>query len=182
MDLLNLPRNEGCSNQDLTLACIGLHHIPFSLIAHFSNLVFLGSGDLRNIIRTVNELPSDYSGEITVLLNDPEPVVVARNIMLLLILGRISDKIKAAEYAVHTFYSAFIPTVHEISVRLALRPFLDSCFLGGLKTDADGNNVFSSTLGPSSNFSGATPFDVIQWLFRMLNCECDTAAEWQHMR
>jgi hypothetical protein len=47
---------------------------------------------------------------ITVLLNDPEPIVV--NIMLILILGRISDKIKAAKYAVNTTYSGFLPTVH----------------------------------------------------------------------
>ena len=30
MDLLNLPGNEGCSNQDLSLACIGLHPVHFS--------------------------------------------------------------------------------------------------------------------------------------------------------
>lgn len=140
------------------------------------------SGDLRNIIRTINELPSDYSGEITVLLNDPEPVVVARNMMLLLILGRIADKFKAAEYALHAFYSAFMPTTHEIGIRLALRPFLDSCFLGGLKTDEEGNNVYSSSLGPTSNFSGATPFDVIHWLFCLLNSVVDTALEWHRIQ
>lgn len=140
------------------------------------------SGDLRNVICTINELPSDYSGEIHVLLNDPEPVVVARNMMLLLILGRTADKVKAVEYALHAFYSAFMPTTYAIYVRLALRPFLDSCFLGGLKTDAEGNSVFSSPLGPTSNFSGATPFNVIQWLFRMVNSKLDAAVEWHRIQ
>jgi hypothetical protein len=152
------------------------------LIVHIVEHVFAGSGDLRNIIRTINELPSNYSGEITVLLNDREPVVVARNIMLLLILSHTDDRFKAADHALHAFYSAFMPTLPEVSINLALRPFLDSCFLGGLKTDADGNSVFSSSLGQASNLSGATPFDVINWLFRMQNSKVDGAEEWHRIQ
>lgn len=141
-----------------------------------------GSGDLRNIIRTINELPSDYSGEITVLFNDPEPIVVARSVVFLLALGRSSDKAKAADHALHCLYSTFISTIHEFGVRLAVKPLLDSCFVGGLKVDGDGNHTFSSPLGATSNLSGATPYSVIGCLFRLINGVCDAAGQWRLMR
>lgn len=70
------------------------------------------SGDIRNVIRTVNALPNDYSGQLTVLLNDLDGVVVARNLLLLAVLGSIDNPSHAAEIALHLWYSAFIPETH----------------------------------------------------------------------
>lgn len=61
------------------------------------------------MIRTVNKLPKDYTGKLTVLLNDRENFIVLRNILLLNTLATISDKRKAADIALHLWYSAFIP-------------------------------------------------------------------------
>lgn len=70
---------------------------------------YLASGDLRNLIMTVNNLPHDYVGQLTVVLNDRERFVVLRNILLLSVLGTIPDKRRAADVALHLWYSAFVP-------------------------------------------------------------------------
>ncbi|KAF7964996.1 hypothetical protein HWV62_1158 [Athelia sp. TMB] len=82
------------------------------------------SGDMRNVIRTINELPSDYSGHISVLLNDREPMVVARNMILLGILGKFNDVI-AADIAVHFWYSAFIPMEYNSFVCFACMKMME---------------------------------------------------------
>lgn len=109
-------------------------------------IVLLASGDLRNVIRTINCLPEDYTGKLNVLLNDKQSFVVLRNIVLLEILGTISDKRKAADIALHLWYSAFIPQEYAAemlplvmsiaSTEAAIHDFK----LGGkarLKTDID---------------------------------------------
>ena len=64
---------------------------------------------MRNLVHTVNGLPDDYAGKLTVLLNDHSIFVVVRNILLLMFLGTIADKRKAVDIALHFWYSAFIP-------------------------------------------------------------------------
>ena len=73
-------------------------------------------------MRTINELPNDYSGHLTILLNDREPLIVIRNILLLIILSTIEDSAQAAEVALHFWYSAFVPMVHQtIVTRIILK-------------------------------------------------------------
>jgi hypothetical protein len=128
-------------------------------MVHSTEKVFAGSGDLRNIVRTVNELPEDYSGEINVLLNDQEPIVVIRNIVLLLILGKVPDKIMAAEYALHAWYSAFIPPEYEAGLVDALEPFLKGTTIEGEKTKV--KLTFTASLGSTSSFSGTLGSDAM---------------------
>ncbi|KAK0209659.1 hypothetical protein IW262DRAFT_1416458 [Armillaria fumosa] len=93
IDIINAKHNEGMENirnRDLSTA-------------------FIASGDLRNAVRTVNELPEDYSGSIKIVLNDHNPMVVCRNLMILSILGIISDIEEGAEHALHLWYSVFQP-------------------------------------------------------------------------
>jgi Domain of unknown function (DUF4470) len=106
----------------------------------------VASGDLRNIIRTINELPSDFSGELNVLLNDREPFIVIRNIILLLLLGTVSEKVQAAELALHFWYSAFVPVQYHTQLQCVLLPFLT-----GLARDSS----ISLSLGSHSTMSGA---------------------------
>lgn len=68
---------------------------------------------MRNVVRTINELPVNYAGHLTILLNDRQPMIVVRNILLLFILGTISDSAEAAEVALHFWYSAFVPMTHK---------------------------------------------------------------------
>lgn len=49
-------------------------------------MCFAASGDLRNVIITVNALPADGSRRLTVLVNDRNPRVAVRNFVLLLLL------------------------------------------------------------------------------------------------
>jgi len=63
------------------------------------------------VVRTINELPSDYSGELTIILNDREPMIVLRNMLLLMILGTMPKEIgipRAADVALQNWGSTFI--------------------------------------------------------------------------
>ncbi len=55
----------------------------------------IASGDLRNMVRTINKLPGDYNGTIKIVLNDFNPIVVCRNLMILSILGIVEDIVGA---------------------------------------------------------------------------------------
>ncbi|KAH8832378.1 hypothetical protein DL96DRAFT_1581831 [Flagelloscypha sp. PMI_526] len=41
------------------------------------SLGFIASGDLRNVIQTINKLPSDYRGSMNILINDHNPMIVS---------------------------------------------------------------------------------------------------------
>lgn len=100
IDVINAKHNEGVGsirNKDLSIA-------------------FVASGDLRNVVKTVNELPEDYSGTIKVVLNDLNTIVVCRNIMILAILGTIPDIEEAAEHALHLWYSVFQPISYQTRI------------------------------------------------------------------
>ena len=84
----------------------------------------LASGDLRHVVRTINSLPSNYLGNLHILVNDANPAVICRNIVLLLILGTISDEVIAADAALHFWYSAFIPAEYLAQISEALVSFL----------------------------------------------------------
>ncbi|KAK0475690.1 hypothetical protein EDD18DRAFT_1265999, partial [Armillaria luteobubalina] len=98
---------------------------------HTEQRYFLGfpSGDLRNMVRTINGLPGDYSGTIKIVLNDFSPVVVCRNLMMLSILGIVEDVEEAAEHALHLWYSIFQPLSYDPRV---FPPILESKILRNL--------------------------------------------------
>lgn len=95
-----------------------------SLVKTVFQLMFpvIASGDLRNVVRTINELPDNYSGHVTIVLNDRQPMIVARNLLILTILGTISDNAEAADVALHFWYSAFVPQSHAVVLgRMVMR-------------------------------------------------------------
>ncbi|KAJ7233102.1 hypothetical protein C8J57DRAFT_1196085 [Mycena rebaudengoi] len=96
MDCLQLSNNEGkYGSEDLP----GL------------KLCFSASGDIRSLIRTVNSLPMDYAGNCDILLNDVDPVVLNRNLVILFVLLSCGPSIEeAAEFSTHLMYSAALPT------------------------------------------------------------------------
>jgi hypothetical protein len=119
----------------------------------------LASGDLRNVIRTVNELPSDYSGELTILLNDCEPAIVLRNMSLLIILGTIEDTNLAADAALHFWCSAFVQMHHAILYAPIWMQLLNK--LGQ-------PDQWSVKLGENSVMTGAVSEHTMLLLLRML--------------
>ncbi|KAJ6617047.1 hypothetical protein B0H10DRAFT_1798265 [Mycena sp. CBHHK59/15] len=73
-------------------------------------LCFAASGDLRNLIQTVNSLPTDYTGYCDILLNDVDPVVANRNLVILFVLLTSGPSLEeAAECSTHLMYSAALP-------------------------------------------------------------------------
>jgi hypothetical protein len=118
-----------------------------------------GSGDIRNIIRTINELPSDYSGQISILLNDQEPTVLFRNITLLSNLAINSSEVIAAECALYAWYSTFIPSQYEMQIGPPM-----TSFLMDMKAEIKDDGVdytFAMKLGPTSNLCGTLDQDAL---------------------
>ncbi|PBK94164.1 hypothetical protein ARMGADRAFT_965842 [Armillaria gallica] len=93
IDVINVANNEGADGirkKDLSLA-------------------FIACGDLRNVVKTINGLPENYSGTIKIVLNDKNPMAVCRILLILSMLGIIEDVEEAAEHVLHLWYSVFLP-------------------------------------------------------------------------
>jgi len=110
----------------------------------------IASGDLRHVLRTFNGLPSCYSGHISILLNDFNPFIFCRNVVLLLILGNVSDETIAADMALHFWYSTFMPAEYSVQLSAILLPFLQQVSQGNLTV----------TLGPRSKLTTIFSQDV----------------------
>ncbi|KAF2192620.1 hypothetical protein K469DRAFT_553355, partial [Zopfia rhizophila CBS 207.26] len=66
IDLLNTTNNEGAAyEEDLVL-------------------LFAVSGDLRNVIKSILGLPEEYKGKCSIIMNDYDIHIVARNTIILL--------------------------------------------------------------------------------------------------
>ncbi|KAJ7065419.1 hypothetical protein C8F01DRAFT_1248990 [Mycena amicta] len=73
-------------------------------------LCFPASADIRDMIRTVNSLPHDYAGYCDILLNDTNPILLNRTLVILFILLSSGPSLEeAAEFCVHLLYSAVLP-------------------------------------------------------------------------
>ena len=107
-------------------------------------------------MQTVNALPHDYLGHLQILLNDKCLPVVARNIVILLILGTVPDETMAADIALHFWYSVFMPAEYRTSILAIVTSFL-------LRVNANLENP--QPLGPRSSLHCLLPGEVNQ-LFR----------------
>ncbi len=63
---------------------------------------------MRNLVKTVNSLPPDFKGKLDVLLNDINPIVTNRNLLVLYVLSAVRPERDAAELALHIMYSSAI--------------------------------------------------------------------------
>ena len=94
VDILKFEQNEGVSK-----------------IHHDIRLLFAASGDIRNVIKSITEgLPNGYSGQCTLVINDINFMVVARNAILLLVALSLENDY-AITIIIHVWYSALIPHV-----------------------------------------------------------------------
>ncbi|KAL7808180.1 hypothetical protein V8C26DRAFT_304456 [Trichoderma gracile] len=90
------------------------------------NLLFAASGDLRNVVRTLAEIPSSYNEPVTVTINDRDFDIVARNAILLLIALVLDDVEEAIDCIIHVWYSALIrPSDLEI-LQQRIRPLIEN--------------------------------------------------------
>ncbi|PPQ96104.1 LOW QUALITY PROTEIN: hypothetical protein CVT26_004738 [Gymnopilus dilepis] len=114
------------------------------------------SADIPNVIRTVNELPSNFSGELVVLLNaHNEPLSLIRSVIALLILTSIEDVTQAAEAALQFWTSAFVQSQHSLIHTQVVDNFLRAC-----KEDAS----FFLSLGKNSSIRGLISEETYQLL------------------
>ncbi|KAI0892990.1 hypothetical protein F4806DRAFT_499515 [Annulohypoxylon nitens] len=90
IDFIKLDENEGSDFQG-----------PFDIL-------ITESKEARDFILSVVNLPETFRGPLNVVLNELNHVVAIRNVILLLIFCVEEDPVKAAEYALHTWYSLLL--------------------------------------------------------------------------
>jgi hypothetical protein len=116
IDLLNIQENEG--KEDAMRRDIAL--------------LFVASGDLRNVVKTIVGLPEDHKGECMAVINDKEFIIVARNVIMLLVAMYFDPEV-ATPIIIRLWYSAFLPVVMVQTLQSHIMPlFEDVC--GKIKT------------------------------------------------
>jgi len=137
MNILNLERNEGALyKEDLSLAFAGKLG-PFRIHGHPHLRYFTASGDLRNVVLTINSIPDGYTGRIFVAVNDLGPHIAARNLLLLLGLSCVRNRDLAADIVLHLWYSVFIPEEYHNRIAAFVTPALLSAANGRLDWKGD---------------------------------------------
>jgi hypothetical protein len=112
IDILRLPENEG-QNYDKPLRV---------LLACKSIMIVVGpeidsvtaSGDLRNVVKTIKELPAEYRQPLHFTINDKDFDIASRNILLLLLILNVEDEEMALDCMLHIWYSAFVRYEHML--------------------------------------------------------------------
>lgn len=86
---------------------------------------FLASSDLRNVVKTVVDIPQSYKGTCEIVLNDEDNWLVSRNVILLLV-ALVYDPEEAAETLLHLWYSALIPKAMLQTLRSKVLPLVET--------------------------------------------------------
>ncbi|PGH28167.1 hypothetical protein AJ80_00057 [Polytolypa hystricis UAMH7299] len=105
LDLLQLDANEGENT------------------AQGISLLLAASGDLRNLVKTIANLPEGFSGSLHIDVNDRDEAVVARNLILLLIAFNLPAE-EASVAMLHLWYSAFLAENLAESIQAKLAPII----------------------------------------------------------
>ncbi|KAI9731728.1 MAG: hypothetical protein M1834_004517 [Cirrosporium novae-zelandiae] len=115
LDLVNIEQNEGT-------------HIAkdFYILFAASSAAdsSTASGDLRNVVKSLSGLPATYTGQCDVVINDRDPDIVARNVILLLTALNFSPDV-AATIMVHVWYSTLIPAATLQLLRRDVLPLIE---------------------------------------------------------
>ncbi|KAK1624557.1 hypothetical protein BDP81DRAFT_437802 [Colletotrichum phormii] len=106
-DVLQLNANEGVSYDEQV------------------RLLFAASGDLRNVIKTIAQLPDSYTQPVEVTINDRNLDIVARNVIMLLISLVVDDVDIAADCIIHVWYSALLRKSDLDIMQHRIRPVLE---------------------------------------------------------
>ncbi|KAJ6014888.1 hypothetical protein N7540_009479 [Penicillium herquei] len=85
----------------------------------------LTSGDLRNLIKTINGIPDTYDQSVDITVNDMDLDIVGRNILLLLIALVVENIDEAVDCILHLWYSALIRETHIEILESRIRPLIE---------------------------------------------------------
>lgn len=86
----------------------------------------VASGDLRNVAKTIAQLPSSYNQAVDVTMNDRDIDIVARNAIMLLIALVVDNIGEAVDCIIHIWYSALIRKSHLDILQQQIRPLIES--------------------------------------------------------
>ncbi|TFK68726.1 hypothetical protein BDN72DRAFT_841402 [Pluteus cervinus] len=131
-DYLQLRKNEGSAAVDQDL-----------------KLCFAASGDIRNLIKTVNGLPENYRGKCDIYFNDKEPLVTNHNLVALFALLNPDIPLdRAVDLAIHlTYSSALTPAMardfYQCITAIYANPPSSLCWSGELPTRGLGKLRFT---------------------------------------
>ncbi|KAI0435019.1 hypothetical protein F5Y09DRAFT_353924 [Xylaria sp. FL1042] len=109
IDVLRLDANEGIKRRD-----------PIDVL-------FVEPADLRNVVKTIVDLPDDVSAPINIFITDGNTAKTARNLILLLMALLSEDPDATAECAVSFWYGPFIPKWCLPAIRELIGPLIDDC-------------------------------------------------------
>jgi hypothetical protein len=107
LDVLQLGSNEGETfSEDIKLLLAGQYADP--AFQRLSTHIKTASGDARNVVKTFADLPRTYNGTLSITMNDHDPHIVARNIIICVLAASVENAAEASESIIHIWYSAFI--------------------------------------------------------------------------
>ena len=85
----------------------------------------VASGDLRNVVKTVVDLPENCQNSLSACLKDKDMDIVARNAILLLVFMTVEDSKRAADCALHLWYSTMVTQSCVDILRDTVFPLID---------------------------------------------------------
>jgi hypothetical protein len=86
----------------------------------------VASGDLRNVAKTIAQIPSSYNQSVDVTMNDRDLDIVARNAIMLLIALVVDNIDDAVDCIIHVWYSALIRKSDLNILQQRIRPLIES--------------------------------------------------------
>ncbi|KAK5735629.1 hypothetical protein LTR17_007980 [Elasticomyces elasticus] len=89
------------------------------------DLLFAASGDLRNVVKSLAALPTTYKNSVSLVLNDRDFEIVARNTLMLLAACAIPEKSTAVDLILHLWYSSTIRPKHLYLLTTHVRPLIE---------------------------------------------------------
>jgi len=126
-DVLQLGSNESEEYGDeLHLLFAGEYLGMYSTGPLLTVLYVTASGDLRNVVQTIAQLPSKFNQSIHVAMNDRDIDIVARNAIMLLIALVVESIDEAIECTVHVWYSAVIRKSDIDILQQQIRPLIEN--------------------------------------------------------
>ncbi|KAF4439781.1 hypothetical protein FACUT_3901 [Fusarium acutatum] len=129
LDFLKLDANEGESYKGkLSLLFAGIHSSCCGVLAapRDQRLILTASGDIRNVVKTITQLPPGWDQPIDITMNDIDIAVVARNAILLLTSLTADDKNEATDCIIHIWYSSFIRKSDHAILEQRIRPLIQT--------------------------------------------------------
>lgn len=88
-------------------------------------IYFIASGDLRNLVKTVVQLPASYNQPINIVINDRDLDIVTRNVIMLLLAITAEHQDEVIDCMIHVWYSALIRDADLIILNQKIRPLIE---------------------------------------------------------